>query len=153
MNNIGPRRADMSTSKRTRQQQRRKRVRVFYDDDPSEGDVYCDVTVSQSSSGRVFRSTTRVSEREAGMTSDSTDPWTGGFFDENSEAFVVDSLPDDFQDFDTPALQPDSDEDENISVRPKVLTVFTTACSLTDEKRGRLTSRILEVARSLSISR
>jgi hypothetical protein len=112
----------MSTSKRTKQ--RRKRVKVFYDDDPTEGDVYCDVTISQSSSGRVFRSMTRVSEREAGTTFDSTDPWTGGFFDENSEAFVVDSLPDDLQDFDTPALQPDSDEDENISVRPKVLSVY-----------------------------
>jgi hypothetical protein len=131
MHNIGLRRAAMSTSKRTKPA--RKRAKVFYDDDLSEGEGYRDVTISQSRSGRVFRSATRASEREAGTTSDSTDPWTGGFFDENSEAFVVDSLPDELQDFDTPASQLDPDEDENISVRPKVLTVFTIARSITDE--------------------
>ena len=137
----------MSTSRRTKRV--RKRAKVFYDDDPSEGDTHCDVTISQHATGRVSRSTTLVSEREAG-TSDSTDPWTTGFFDENSEAFVVDSLPDELQDFNTPALPLDPDEETR--VQPKVLTVFTTA-RLLMKKRGRLASRVLEGARSLSISR
>jgi hypothetical protein len=116
----------MSTSRRTKRA--RKRVKVFYDDDPSEGDTHCDVTISQSATGCVSRSTALVSEREAG-TSDSTDPWTTGFFDENSEAFVVDSLPDELEDLNMPALQLDPDEETR--VRPKVLTVFTFAHLLT----------------------
>src|SRR3984957_20798965 len=137
----------MSTSRQTKRV--RKRAKVFYDDDPSEGDTHCDVTISQHATGRVSRSTTLVSEREAG-TSDSTDPWTTGFFDENSEAFVVDSLPDELQDFNTPALPLDPDEETR--VQPKVLTVFTTA-PLQTKKRGGLRFKIREGDQSRSLFR
>lgn len=119
----------MSKSKRTR----KRHAQVLYDDDPSEGDSYFDITISQSSTGRisrkVSRSTAFVSERDEG-TSDSTDPWTPGFFEKNTEAFVLDPLPDELQDFDTPVLQ--LDPDEETKARPKVLdSVYH--CSLTDK--------------------
>jgi hypothetical protein len=110
----------MSTSRQKKRT--RKHVQVSYDDDPSEGDAHCDVKISRSATGRFIRSTVSVSDCKAG-TSDSTDPWTAGFFDENTEAFVVDSLPDELQD--TPALELEPDED--IPARPKVLTVSTLA--------------------------
>jgi hypothetical protein len=92
-----------------------KRITV-YDDDSSTGGSCRDVTVRQSATGRLLHSATpRASE------SADADPWTQGFFDKNSEAFVVDSLPDELPDFDMPDLLLDSNED--IKDRPKVLTV------------------------------
>lgn len=94
---------------------RKRRVEVLYDDDLRDRDVHSEVTVFQSATGRLSRSTTLVSEG----TSDSAGPWTPGYFDGNTEPFVLDSLPDELQDFDTPALQLDPDEETR--ARPKVL--------------------------------
>ena len=51
-----------------------KRVMVFYDDVPSEGDAYHDIMVMQSAAGRIFHSTGPVTEPKAG-TSNCTGPW------------------------------------------------------------------------------
>jgi hypothetical protein len=100
----------------------RKRVKVKYDSDPDEGDTSLDITIARTPAARFIRSSTVVGKSEAGTT-DSTDPWTRGFFDEkNSEAFVVDSLPDDLQDFILPNLHPD--RDEKLKDLPKVLALI-----------------------------
>jgi hypothetical protein len=108
----------MPTSRRKKRA--RTQVTISYDDDPREGDGCRDITVVRSTGGRILQSTVVVREPEARAT-DSTDPWTNGFFDKNSEAFVVDSLPDELQGFDMPDSQLDSNEE--VKDRPKVLTV------------------------------
>jgi hypothetical protein len=84
-----------------------------------------DITITQSVAGRILQSTTTE-----GM-SDSTDPWTKGFFDNNSEAFVVDSLPDELQDIGL--LDSQLGSDEEIKDWPKVLTVVYFYYSFTDK--------------------
>jgi hypothetical protein len=91
-----------------------RRVTVLYDDDPSTDGSSRDVTIKQSSTGRLLQIATPGA-------SESADPWTQGFFDENSEAFVADSLPDELPDFDTPDLLLGFNEE--ITDQPKVLTV------------------------------
>jgi hypothetical protein len=71
-----------------------KLIKVRHDDDPGDGSR--DITIRQTLGGRVVR-TVSVAKPEA-ETLDFTDPWTNGFFDKNSEAFVADSLPDDLLD-------------------------------------------------------
>ena len=113
----------MSTSRRTKATKRvRNRVTVSYDDDPTSEEAYRDITVMQSATGRIFRSTTFVGALEA-ASDESADPWSKGFFDKNSEAFVADSLPDELPDLDTPDLQ--LDFNEGIKDRPKVQESFT----------------------------
>jgi hypothetical protein len=94
----------------------RKRFKVHYDDDRVQNNTHRDITITRSRSGRVLSSTSKPQAQ----TSDSTDPWKG-FFDLKAEAFVVDSLPDELQDFSPPALPLDSDEE--IKNLPKVRTV------------------------------
>jgi hypothetical protein len=103
-------------------------VTIFYNDDPREGDACRDITVIRSTGGHILHSTALVREPEARVT-DSTDPWTDGFFDKNSKPFVVDSLPDELQDFDTPDSQLDSNEE--IKDPPKVLPLLFIAHLLT----------------------
>jgi len=90
------------------------RVKIFYDDEPDEGDASHDVTITQATSGRLLHSTSLASgsQVEPSISGDFTDPWSTGFFDENSEAFVADSLPDDVQDLDVPGSQlPESEQE------------------------------------------
>lgn len=108
--------ATMTDSRRLKRA--RKRVTVSYDDDPSMNEPCRDITIMQSSTGRLLHSTTLAN---AGA-SEFADPWTQGFFDKNSEAFVVDSLPDELPGFDTPDLLLDSNEE--IKDPPKVPTIF-----------------------------
>lgn len=111
---------------------RRKRVRnsvAVFHDDPSEGDDCRDITIKQSAAGRVFHSTVMVGEPKAG-TSNCTGPWADGFFEKNTKAFIVDSLPEEPIDFDTPDLQLDSNED--VKDRPKVLAAVSTTARFTD---------------------
>jgi hypothetical protein len=117
----------MSTSRRSKRP--RTRVTVYHDDVPSKGDATRDITITRSSTGRLH-SATLASEPKAGA-SDSTDPWTIGFFDKNSEPFVVDSLPDELQDFDMPdsQLEPSGETED----RFKVLSILFTLCALTDK--------------------
>jgi hypothetical protein len=107
----------MPTSRRKKRA--RTHVAISYDDDLREDDDR-DITVVRSTGGRFIHSSTVVREPEARAT-DSTNPWTNGFFDKNSEAFVVDSLPDELQGFDMPDSQLDFNEE--VKDRPKVLTV------------------------------
>jgi hypothetical protein len=76
--------------------QRTRRVRnhatFLYDDEPCNEEGSRNITVSQTTTGRVLRSTALASKPEPG-TSINGDPWTTGFFDSNTEAFVVDSPP------------------------------------------------------------
>jgi len=112
----------------------RKRARgsvtVFYDDEPSEGDAGRDVTISQTSTGRILRATSLTNVLEA-ETSATADPWTTGFFDVNTEAFVADSLPDDFQE----SCSHDAEEsNEELKDQRKVVAIFMLDCSFTEEK-------------------
>jgi len=71
---------------------------VYYDD---EGAAGRHITVSQTATGCILRSTGLASELQTGtpINGNSKDPWTTGFFDSNSEAFLVDSPPDELLDF------------------------------------------------------
>jgi hypothetical protein len=83
-----------SSSQRTRRV--RNRATVFYDDEPCKDEGSRNITVSQTAMGRVLRSTAPASKLEeagASINGDFADPWTIGFFDSNTEAFVVDSPP------------------------------------------------------------
>jgi hypothetical protein len=113
----------MSTSRQTRHLH--KRVKIHYDNDSSGGDACRDITITQSVAGHILQSTTTE-----GM-SDSTDPWTKGFFDNNSEAFVVNSLPDELQDIGP--LDSQLGSNEEIKDQPKVLTVVYFYYSFTDK--------------------
>ena len=95
-----------NSSQRTRRA--RNRATVLYDDDPCEGEAGHNIMISKTVTGRVLRSTALASELDAETTinSDFADPWTTGFFDSNSEAFVVDSPPDELLDLDPLESQP-----------------------------------------------
>lgn len=95
----------------------RKRVSVFYDDDPIVDEPCHDITATRSATGRVLHSTSLSAVPSAEI----ADPWTEGFFEKNSEPFVADSLPEDLLDLDAPDFQLDSNEE--IKDRPKVWKV------------------------------
>jgi len=105
-----------------------KLIKVRYDDDPGEGNR--DVTIRQTPGGRVAR-TVSVGTPEA-VTLDFTDPWTNGFFDKNSEAFVADSLPDDL--LDSSLSDQYLDSSEETKDLPKVFTFVHCYCKFTDKR-------------------
>jgi hypothetical protein len=80
-----------TNSQRTRRV--RNRATISYGDEPCGDGGGRNITVSQSATGRVLRSTALASKLETGTSSngDFADPWTTGFFDSNTEAFVDDS--------------------------------------------------------------
>jgi hypothetical protein len=106
----------MSLSRRAKRA--RKRVTVFYDDDPIVDEPCSDITVTRSSTGRVLHSTSLVKDLQAVPFEEPANPWTKGFFEKNSEPFVADSLPEDLPDLDAPDFQLDSNEE--IKDQPKV---------------------------------
>jgi hypothetical protein len=121
----------MSTSQRTKATKcARNCVTISYDDDPTSEEAYCDITVMQSATGCIFRSTTFVGALEV-ASDKSADPWSKGFFDKNSEAFVADSLPDELPNLDTLDLQLDFDEE--IKNCFKVRESFTIYSLFTDK--------------------
>jgi len=118
-----------SKSKPTRRP--RNRATILYGDEPRKGEGGRDYTISRSATtGRVSRNTHVLAiERETGtsINNDSADPWTAGFFDSNTEAFVVDSPPDELPDFDSLESQPEPNN------RRTVRMPFTSECSHIDK--------------------
>jgi hypothetical protein len=100
---------------------------VLYEDEPCEGGR--NITISQTTKGRVLRSTALASKVKTGtsINSDSADPWTTGFFDSNTEAFVVDSPSDELLDFEPLKSQPEPKD------RRTVWMPFTFGCSHNDK--------------------
>ena len=129
-----------NSSKRTRRV--RNRVTVFYGDEPHEGKGGRHITVLQTGSGRVLHSTTLASKLETGtslaINGDFADPWTTGFFDSNTEAFVVDSpkdsppvwAPDDSELLDSDPLESQPEPKDR---RSMVRMPFSFECSLIDK--------------------
>lgn len=93
--------------------QRKRRVcnhaTILYNDELCKREASHNITISQTATGHVFHSTSFASNLETGtlINSDSADPWTTGFFNSNTEAFVVDSPPDELLDLDPLESQPD----------------------------------------------
>jgi len=71
------------------------RATVFYEDELCKGKGVHNITVLQSTTGHVLYSITLASKLETGasINGDIVDPWTIGFFDSNTKAFVVDLPP------------------------------------------------------------
>jgi len=119
------------SSQRTRRV--RNRAVVSYTDEPYEDERGRDITVSRTATGRIIYSTTLASKLETGtsINGDFADPWTTGFFDSNTEAFVVDSppvwAPDGFLDSDPLEPQPEPKE------RRMVRMSFIFECSHIDK--------------------
>jgi hypothetical protein len=111
----------------------RNRATVFYAEKPGERKGGRHITVRQTAAGRILHSTTIARKLETGTPDDNfiDDPWTTGFFDSNTEAFVVDSLPvwapDELLDSDPPESQPEPRD------RRTVRMSFTFECSLNDK--------------------
>ena len=119
----------MPKANRTRTRRVRNRPIVLYDDEPCEGEDGRNITISQTATGRVLHSTSLASGLETGssLNRDLPDPWTTGFFDSNTEAFVVDSPSDELLDFGPLKSQPEP------KVRRMVWMVFTVGCSHIDK--------------------
>jgi hypothetical protein len=106
---------------------------ISYGDEPCSSGGGLNITVSQTATGRVFRSTALASKLETGTSSngDFADPWTTGFFDSNTEAFVDDSpivwAPDELLDSDLLESQPEPKD------RRTVRMAFTFECPLIDK--------------------
>jgi hypothetical protein len=88
------------------------RATTLYDDDEScEGEGGHHITISWTASGRIILSSALPLQlqTQTNHTRDSADPWTAGFFDSNTKAFVVevDSPPDELLDFDPLESQPE----------------------------------------------
>jgi hypothetical protein len=115
-----------NTRPKKRARSTRNNVTVFYDDELDEGDAGRDVTISQTTTGRVLHSTSltgSLEEDASDMMDAVTDPWTIGFFDANTEAFVVDPLPDDLQESESCSHEAAEESDEEIK-QCKVVVVF-----------------------------
>ena len=127
LNNLGD--VAMPKANRTRTRHVRNRPIVLYDDEPCEGEDGRNITISQTAAGRVLHSTSLASGLETGssLNRDLPDPWTTGFFDSNTEAFVVDSPSDELLDFGPLKSQPEP------KVRCMVWMVFTVGCSHIDK--------------------
>jgi hypothetical protein len=121
----------VNSSKRTRRI--RNRVTVYHDDEPCDDEGGRDITASRTTTGRIVHSTTLASKLETGtsINGDFADPWTTGFFDCNTEAFVVDSppawTPDEFLDSDPLESQPEPKDKRMVRMS------FTFECSHIDK--------------------
>jgi hypothetical protein len=127
-------------NKRTRRV--RNRPTYTYADDPREVESRRNITVSQTTSGRILHSNTlatKLVETRASINGDFADPWTTGFFDSNTEAFVIDSPPaDELLDSDPLESQPQPKD------RRKVRVPFTFECSLINKDSSIRPSRFLK---------
>lgn len=111
-------------SQRTRRA--RNHARVLYDNEPYEGEAGRDITVLQSTTGRVIHSTTRASEPETGR--DSADPWTTGFFDSKTGEFIADLPSDELLDFDPLESQPEPEPEPKDRQKVQVSVTFECSC-------------------------
>jgi hypothetical protein len=83
--------------------------------------------ISQTTTGRVLHSmslTVSLEEDASDMMDVITDPWMTGFFDANTEAFMVDSLPDDLQESKSYSHEAAEESDEEIKQHKVVIVIY-----------------------------
>src|SRR6266849_4628051 len=91
----------------------RNHATISYGDEPCSSGGGLNITVLQTTTGRVLCSTALASKLETRTSSNGNfaDSWTTGFFNSNTEAFVDDSpivwAPDEFLDSDPLESQPE----------------------------------------------
>jgi hypothetical protein len=102
-------------------------VTVFYNDELNEGNAGHNVMISQTTTGHVLYSTSlmvSLEEDASNMMDVIIDPWTTGFFDANTEAFMVYSLLDDLQESESCSHEAAEESDEEIKQCKVVIVIY-----------------------------